>query len=114
MLKYHHGQMDPTNSYMQNYGNNQFITICFYYFYKLLTDVGITKVWVPTVVLNVLAIDLGILLTFLSVKNARDRCGKLCISTIFLVPDNLFMADFCVYQYVIFSVYYEYFVSGTH
>ena len=32
MLKYHHGQMDPTNSYMQNYGNNQFITICFYYF----------------------------------------------------------------------------------
>ena len=32
MLKYHHGQMDPTNSYMQNYGNNHFITICFYYF----------------------------------------------------------------------------------
>ena len=71
MLKYHHGQMDPTNSYMQNYGNNHFITICFYYFYKFLTDVGITKVWVPTVVLNVLAIDLGILLTFLSVKKMR-------------------------------------------
>lgn len=29
MLKYHHGQMDPTNSYMQNYGNNHFITIAF-------------------------------------------------------------------------------------
>ena len=54
-----------------SYTHLHFITICFYYFYKCLTDVGITKVWVPTVVLNVLAIDLGILLTFLSVKKMR-------------------------------------------
>lgn len=87
MLKYHHGQMDPTNSYMQNYGNNHFITICFYYFYKFLTDVGITKVWVPTVVLNVLAIDLGILLTFLSVKKMRGiGTANFALVLFFLCP----------------------------
>ena len=87
MLKYHYGQMDPTNSYMQNYGNNHFITICFYYFYKFLTDVGITKVWVPTVVLNVLAIDLGILLTFLSVKKMRGiGTANFALVLFFLCP----------------------------
>ena len=91
MLKYHHGQMDPTNSYMQNYGNNQFITICFYYFYKLLTDVGITKVWVPTVVLNVLAIDLGILLTFLSVKKMRGIGAANFALVLFIVSRTTYL-----------------------
>lgn len=94
MLKYHHGQMDPTNSYMQNYGNNHFITICFYYFYKFLTDVGITKVWVPTVVLNVLAIDLGILLTFLSVKKMRGiGTANFALVLFFLCPTTYRQKD---------------------
>lgn len=71
MLRYHGGQMNAENIYLQNYPNNHFVIIIFYYFYKLLEIAGIAKVWIPTIVLNTCFIDLGIYLTYAAAKKIK-------------------------------------------
>lgn len=71
MLKHYNGQMNADNTYMQNYPNNHFIVIVFYYFYYILERMGITKVWIPTIILNVFCIDLGIYYTYASAKKIK-------------------------------------------
>lgn len=71
MLKYNNGQMNAENTYMQNYSNNHFLVVFFYYFYKLLGSIGITRVWIPTIILNVLSIDLGIYFTYATAKKIK-------------------------------------------
>ena len=60
MVQRQHGQMNMQDAYFQRYPNNHFIVVLFYYFYKILFFFGIQKVWIPTVLLNMAAIDAGI------------------------------------------------------
>lgn len=71
MLKWNHGQINEKNLYFQNYPNNHFIVIFFYYFYKILSSVGITKVWIPTIILNIFCMDAGILFTYAAAKKIK-------------------------------------------
>lgn len=71
MLKENHGQMSANNIYLKNYTNNHFIVVVLYYFYKILGEIGITRVWIPTIILNVFCIDVGIYLIYVSVKKIK-------------------------------------------
>lgn len=80
MLRHRQGQMNPDNLYLQSYPNNHFLIVLFYYFYMMLEFMGITKVWIPTIVLNVCCIDLGIYLTHAAArKNKGDVAANLVL-----------------------------------
>lgn len=87
MLRYHGGQMNPDNIYVQNYPNNYILIIMFYYFYRILAFMGITKVWIPTILLNVCCIDLGIYLTYASARKIKgDGVANLTLFLFLLCP----------------------------
>ena len=65
MVQKQHGQMNMQDLYFQRYPNNHFIVVLFYYFYKILYFMGIQKVWIPTIILNLISIDIGILFSWL-------------------------------------------------
>lgn len=73
MLEEQHGQLNMEQTYFQNYPNNHFIVLFFYYFYLMLQKIGIINFWLPTIALNVLCIDAGILVTYFSVKKLLDE-----------------------------------------
>jgi len=91
MLKLYRGQMNAENIYMQNYPNNHFIVIVFYYFYKILESVGVTKVWVPTVILNVFCIDLGIYFTYAAAKNIKGMAVANMTLLLFLLCPTTYL-----------------------
>lgn len=65
MVQKQHGQMNMQDLYFQRYPNNHFIVVLFYYFYEILYFMGIQKVWIPTIILNLISIDIGILFSWL-------------------------------------------------
>lgn len=73
MLGEQQGQLNMEQDYFQHYHNNHFIVLFFYYFYMFLQSIGITSVWIPTILLNVLYIDLGIFISYLLVKKVVNR-----------------------------------------
>lgn len=73
MLGKQQGQLNMEQDYFQHYHNNHFIVLFFYYFYMILQNVGITSVWIPTVLLNVICIDFGIFISYLFVKKIVNR-----------------------------------------
>ena len=73
MLGEQQGQLNMEQDYFQHYHNNHFIVLFFYYFYMFLQSIGITSVWIPTILLNVLFVDLGIFISYLLVKKVVNR-----------------------------------------
>lgn len=73
MLRTQHGQLNLEIPYFQDYPNNHFIAVLFYYFFYILNIFGVTNIWIPTIVLNVFMIDFGIYLSFLSVKKLKNH-----------------------------------------
>ncbi|MCH5268692.1 MAG: hypothetical protein J1E62_10160 [Lachnospiraceae bacterium] len=87
MVKRQHGQLNMRNEYFQRYTNNHFILVVFYYFYKILFKCGITEVWVPTVVLNILYIDTGIYITYRTARRLKgDAFANLILVCFLLCP----------------------------
>lgn len=84
MVKWNHGKMDMTNSYLQQYTNNHFVVILFYYFYKILSVLGITEVWVPTIILNMFCVDTGIYFTYRTAKRLKGIVNGNLILVFFL------------------------------
>ena len=84
MLHLHHGQMDASNTYLQNYPNNHFITVFFYYFYGLLNYFGITDIWIPAIVLNACCIDTGIFLSYAFIRKVKDAQAANVVLVFFL------------------------------
>lgn len=68
MVQKQHGQMNMQDMYFQRYPNNHFIVVLFYYYYKLLSFLGIHKVWEPTVALNLVSIDIGVFISWLAAR----------------------------------------------
>ncbi len=91
MLRYGHGQMNADNIYLQNYPNNHFLIIVFYYFYRMLEFVGITKVWIPTIVLNICCIDLGIYLTCAAARKLRGVVAANVVLLLFLLCPTTYL-----------------------
>lgn len=91
MLNTQHGQLDLNIPYFQDYANNHFFVILLYYFYSLLKLFGITNIWLPTIILNVLCLDLGIFISYLSVKKIKSHT----LANYFLV-----LCIFCPTTYV--------------
>lgn len=91
MLKWNHGQMDENNIYLQNYPNNHFITILFYYFYKILAGMGITNLWVPTVILNVCCIDTGLFLAYAAAKKIKGVKAANMVLFFFLICPSTYL-----------------------
>ena len=87
MAQKRHGQMNMKDAYFQRYPNNHFIVVVFYYFYKWLYFMGIHKVWVPTVLLNILCLDGGIILSWLTAKNWKGLpAANLLLGLFILCP----------------------------
>ncbi len=87
MVKWNHGKMDLEYSYMQQYTNNHFVVVLFYYFYKILSVLGITEIWIPTIILNLACIDLGIYITFRTAKRLKGiACANLVLVFFLLCP----------------------------
>ena len=87
MVKWNHGKMDMGNSYFQQYTNNHFVVILFYYFYKILSVLGITQVWIPTVMLNIFCVDVGIYITYRTAKRLKGiGCANLVLIFFLLCP----------------------------
>lgn len=91
MLRYQKGQMNPKNIYLQNYHNNHFIVILFYYFYKILDMAGITKVWIPTIILNVVCIDCGIYFTYAGLKKVKGIAAANMVLFLFLLCPTTYL-----------------------
>lgn len=73
MVLQQHGQINMQDGYFQRYSNNHFIVVLFYYFYKILYFMGIQKVWIPTVILNLVSIDIGIGLSWLVARRWKGK-----------------------------------------
>lgn len=87
MVKWNHGKMDMGNSYFQQYTNNHFVVILFYYFYKILSFMGITQVWIPTIMLNIFCVDVGIYITYRTLKRLKGiGCANLVLAFFLLSP----------------------------
>lgn len=87
MVKWNHGKMDMGNSYLQQYTNNHFVVILFYYFYKILSVLGVTEVWIPTIILNIFCIDVGIYFTYRTAKRLKGiAVGNLVLVFFLLSP----------------------------
>ncbi len=87
MVKWNHGKMDLDYSYMQQYTNNHFVVVLFYYFYKILSVLGITEIWIPTIILNIACIDLGIYITYRTAKRLKGiGCANLALAFFLLCP----------------------------
>lgn len=66
-------RIDNTSGYYAGYANNNGFVIMLYGFYRILLKVGINDLWISTIVLNVLFIDLGILFSYLFARKAFSR-----------------------------------------
>lgn len=87
MVRWNHGKMDLDYSYMQQYTNNHFVVVLFYYFYKILSMLAITKIWIPTIILNIACIDLGIYITYRTAKRLKGMgCANLVLVFFLLCP----------------------------
>ncbi len=71
MVQKQHGQMNMQDMYFQRYPNNHFIVVLFYYYYKMLSFLGIHKVWGPTVALNLVSIDIGVFISWLTARRFK-------------------------------------------
>lgn len=91
MLKLNQGQMDEQNQYFQSYPNNHFIVILFYYFYKILGSMGITEIWIPSIILNVFCIDIGIYFTYAAVKKIKSVTAANMVLFFFLICPNTYL-----------------------
>ncbi len=87
MVKWNHGKMDLDYSYMQQYTNNHFVVVLFYYFYKILSMLGITEIRIPTIMLNIACIDIGIYITYRTAKRLKGLvCANLVLVFFLLCP----------------------------
>lgn len=87
MVQKQHGQMNMQDLYFQRYPNNHFIVVLFYYFYKILYFMGIQKVWVPTVILNLVSIDLGILFSWMIARRWKgNKVADMLLCLFMLCP----------------------------
>lgn len=91
MVKWNHGKMNMANSYLQQYTNNHFVVILFYYFYKILSVLGITQVWIPTILLNMFCIDLGIYITYRTAKRLKGVAGGNLVLLFFLLSPTTYV-----------------------
>lgn len=85
MVQKRHGQMNMKDAYFQRYPNNHFIVVLFYYYYKILYFFGIHKVWIPTVILNMLCINAGILLSWLTAENWKGPSAANLLLGLFII-----------------------------
>lgn len=89
MLNSRNGWIDEGSTYFQRYTNNHFIVVFFYYYYRLLSLAGVTDFWLAAVVLNTVCIDLGVALTYLSVRKLRgERLADLFLVLSIFCPTN--------------------------
>lgn len=87
MVKWNNGKMDLDYSYMQQYTNNHFVVVLFYYFYKILSMLGITEIWIPTIMLNIFCINAGIYFTYRTAKRLKGiACANLVLVFFLLCP----------------------------
>lgn len=87
MVQKQHGQMNMEDLYFQRYPNNHFIVVVFYYFYKILYFMGIQKVWIPTILLNLISIDTGILFSWLIARRWKGvKMADLVLCLFILCP----------------------------
>ena len=87
MVQKQHGQMNMEDLYFQRYPNNHFIVVVFYYFYKMLYFMGIQKVWIPTILLNLISIDIGILFSWMIARSWKGmKMADLVLSLFILCP----------------------------
>ncbi len=91
MLRHRQGQMNPDNLYLQSYPNNHFLIVLFYYYYLMLEFMGITKVWIPTIVLNVCCIDLGIYLTCAAARKIKGDVAANLVLLLFLLCPTTYL-----------------------
>lgn len=73
MVKTQNGQLNTKLPYFQHYSNNYCFVMLLYYFYSFLAFFHITDVWLPTIILNVVFIDLGIFLTYKTAKKLSNE-----------------------------------------
>ena len=85
MVQKQHGQMNMQELYFQRYPNNHFIVVLFYYFYKILYFMGIQKVWIPTIILNLISIDIGILFSWLIARRWKGAAMADLLLCLFIV-----------------------------
>ncbi|MCI5639459.1 MAG: hypothetical protein MR316_00545 [Lachnospiraceae bacterium] len=89
MAREQHGQMNMANDYFQRYTNNHFLTVLFYYFFKILNACRIEQIWLPLVILNTCFVDVGIYISYRTAKRLKGRgmanmvllCFLLCPTT---------------------------------
>lgn len=87
MIRRQHGQINMDNEYFQRYENNHSVVVLFYYFYKILFQCGIRDVWIPTVILNVLCVDIGIYISYRTGRMLKgDAFANLLLVCFLLCP----------------------------
>lgn len=87
MVQKQHGRMNMEDLYFQRYPNNHFIVVLFYYFYKILSFMGIQQVWIPTIILNLVSIDIGILCSWLIARGWKGtKMADLVLVLFILCP----------------------------
>lgn len=87
MVKEQNGQLNTQLPYFQHYSNNYCFILLLYYFYSFLSFLHITDVWLPTIVLNVAFIDLGIFLTYkIAKKISNTRKATIVLLLCLLCP----------------------------
>ena len=59
MLEREKAQIHSAGGYFEMYGNNYGVTVAFYYYFRLLSALGITSYWTGALVLNAAALDLS-------------------------------------------------------
>lgn len=73
MLHAQNGKVNVEIPYFQHYSNNYFFLVFLYYFYKVLSVFHISDVWIPTVLLNIVFIYLGIFFTYKIAQRLFDE-----------------------------------------
>lgn len=115
MLRQQNGQLNMELKYFQHYHNNHYVVVFLYFFYWGLSIVGIHDVWIPTIILNVICIDLGIFISYFSIRKIKGIQGAnlflilcmLCPTTyvwITFAYTNTFSIPFvmgCLYLYLV-------------
>ncbi len=72
MFKKQKGRLNMEIPYFQDYTNNHFIVVLFYYFYSILDYWDIHQTGVLLVIFNVICLDTGILFSYLSIRRVKN------------------------------------------
>lgn len=88
----------PHHVYFAKYSNNYFLTICFMYFFRLLTRIGVSDLYFSLYLLNAALLYIGMVFAYLAAKEAGGR--SCAVRTLLLLALNpiFYVLTFWVYS----------------